>query len=336
MAVAACGADVDTVEKLEDAVRLLGHPVAFAMHAGQHLLLNNNDIFQEMRAATASYKTKDYENFGLNLGMALDKVLIGHEVSLDSKTRSALIVKGLVDSFFAEDPAMRACVQESNVFLDDVKDVMGDVEMKESIEGTLNTLTALSTALDQIPPVVAACNSSGKATAHDLTAALFQLRHPGHLVLNAGKELVVNHHSIFKDLKAAMDSWMDDDYEGFGNHTGDLLKTLTTTECPQGLVAVCNEEPCDGTNNRTIAPEAFVTKARCRCARCDVTCEVVPGAQTRKNPWKHVTGRDCRCSKGFTLAGSNATACRGRGPGKRFFKSKLAAHRGCFCGNSKD
>jgi len=58
---------------------IFASPSSFAYHIGKDLLINGKDIFHEINTAVADYKAGQWEDFGVNVGEAAAKVILGVE-----------------------------------------------------------------------------------------------------------------------------------------------------------------------------------------------------------------------------------------------------------------
>jgi len=80
-AMESCKAAAHDVEHIASALATLRSPKAFAFHVGKDLLVNHHDIFQEISTAVADYKSQSFKDFGVQVGMALRKLLVGLEIA---------------------------------------------------------------------------------------------------------------------------------------------------------------------------------------------------------------------------------------------------------------
>jgi len=76
-AMKSCKAAEADVKRIEDALEQIHSPRQFAYHFGKDLLVNHHDIFMEIKKAVADYKAKSFEDFGVQIGTALRKVIVG-------------------------------------------------------------------------------------------------------------------------------------------------------------------------------------------------------------------------------------------------------------------
>jgi len=78
-ALTACKAVESDVKEIISALKQIHSPMSFAYHAGKDLIVNHNDIFHEITTAEAAYRAQKWKDFGVQIGKALHKLLIGVE-----------------------------------------------------------------------------------------------------------------------------------------------------------------------------------------------------------------------------------------------------------------
>lgn len=66
-------------KKLEAMAEIFSSPQSFAYHVGKDLLVNGVDIFHEIQDAVDSYKNQDWTKFGIDIGEAAAKTILGKE-----------------------------------------------------------------------------------------------------------------------------------------------------------------------------------------------------------------------------------------------------------------
>ena len=72
-----CKGTVVDLKKLEAMVEIFASPITFVFHVGKDLLVNGVQIFHEIEDATAQYKQGNWEKFGIDIGEATAKTLLG-------------------------------------------------------------------------------------------------------------------------------------------------------------------------------------------------------------------------------------------------------------------
>ena len=67
------------LKKLESMIEIFASPMSFIYHVGKDLLVNGVQIYHEIEDATVQYKKGNWEQFGIDLGMATAKTILGEE-----------------------------------------------------------------------------------------------------------------------------------------------------------------------------------------------------------------------------------------------------------------
>merc|ERR1712241_838725 len=75
--IKACKAAVSDVQALIGAIKSMTSPATYAYHVGKDLLVNGRDIYNEIYRAVDDYKAKLWTDFGIQLGTAFRKLVIG-------------------------------------------------------------------------------------------------------------------------------------------------------------------------------------------------------------------------------------------------------------------
>jgi len=76
-ALKSCKAVESDVEEIINACKAMVSPESFAFHLGKDLIVNGADIYHEIYAAVGDYKAKNWPDFGVQIGTALHKLIIG-------------------------------------------------------------------------------------------------------------------------------------------------------------------------------------------------------------------------------------------------------------------
>lgn len=79
-AVKECKDVVADFKKLEQAIASMKSPKNFVFHVTKDIIVNHTQIYQDMENLVNDYKKKNFYDFGLNLGNALYKILLGAKV----------------------------------------------------------------------------------------------------------------------------------------------------------------------------------------------------------------------------------------------------------------
>lgn len=94
-------ADWEKLEKMSD---IFSSPKSFAYHVGKDLLVNGKDIFGEIKEALGAYKKQDWKKFGVDIGTAAAKTILGEEAPVailgsDDKMKLAQIEQGILKAY---------------------------------------------------------------------------------------------------------------------------------------------------------------------------------------------------------------------------------------------
>jgi len=73
----ACKAVESDVEEIISAFKQMSSPKSFVFHVGKDLIVNHNDIFHEIYTAVNDYRAQKWLDFGIQVGTALHKLIIG-------------------------------------------------------------------------------------------------------------------------------------------------------------------------------------------------------------------------------------------------------------------
>lgn len=65
--------------KFAKMISAFSSPASFAYHVGKDLVVNGKDIFNDVNSAITDYKKKDWYDFGVAIGDATAKTLLGKE-----------------------------------------------------------------------------------------------------------------------------------------------------------------------------------------------------------------------------------------------------------------
>lgn len=141
------------IKKLEAMAEIFSNPTSFLWHTAKDLVVNGIDIFHEIQAAMKAYKAKDFKTFGLQMGEATAKVLIGSQmqgiVPKDieltmtqpepvkkalTKEEYAAILKGMLGAFGSKIDilALLICIQDEDKAL--ITALLGIQNFEKAIE----------------------------------------------------------------------------------------------------------------------------------------------------------------------------------------------------------
>jgi len=248
----------------------LKHPKEFAFHVGKDLIVNHADIFREVSASIDDYHAQKWEDFGKDTGAALSKLLVGtNEMSAAEDEMWPVVLKGVLEGFgLTKDlDEMKACLSDT---VTEIKDVEAAVELleKKDAHDVLDGLGKLGTALEQLPTAVEMCEAATKDVkdeAPKLLKALEALKHPKEFAFHVGKDLMVNHADIFRDVSASIDDYHAQKWENCGKDTGAALSKLLVGE------TVLLQSPSSTCSLYEIADDT--------CNQSDIDCKYSPYAK---------------------------------------------------------
>jgi len=85
--------------KLEKFAASLKSPASFEYHVGKDLLVNGKDIYHEINTAIGDFENGKWEDFGINVGEAASKAIIGQEQASEATKRFATVLQGVIKAF---------------------------------------------------------------------------------------------------------------------------------------------------------------------------------------------------------------------------------------------
>merc|ERR1719216_64331 len=80
-ALATCKATESDIKQITSALKQLKHPKMFFFHAFKNLLVNGKDIYKEITTAVSDYRSQTWLDFGVQVGLALHKMIVGDFVA---------------------------------------------------------------------------------------------------------------------------------------------------------------------------------------------------------------------------------------------------------------
>ncbi|QDZ20745.1 hypothetical protein HOP50_04g32670 [Chloropicon primus] len=78
-AITDCQGAINDVESILHVLSEFKTPAAFAYHVGKDLLINGVDILNEIQTAVSDWESQSYRDCGVQVGTALNQLLIGQE-----------------------------------------------------------------------------------------------------------------------------------------------------------------------------------------------------------------------------------------------------------------
>ena len=242
-------------DKLEAMVKILENPKDFAIHTAEDLIINGKNIYHEIQDAVKSYEAHDYRQFGVNVGMATSKLLLGEEqpsserpnelvlpepkpVSIN-KEQFAQIMKGFYSAFGGkfdllallvcigdEDKALMTAIEGVMAFEDSIKSFR-EKDWGNGIGKMIVALLIEGAAKQTFEQGLPACENIWQKTQQleEYQAALKAMSTANIQALE--DDIKVNGVSILYKIDTAMNAIEHGDYEEFGLHMGEILKLST-------------------------------------------------------------------------------------------------------------
>merc|ERR1712083_1216580 len=87
------------------AFKSMTSPMSFVFHVGKDLIVNGADIYHEIYASVSDFKAQKWGDFGVDIGTALHKLIIGgtqtSQISVGSSPakEAGEIAAGIIDGF---------------------------------------------------------------------------------------------------------------------------------------------------------------------------------------------------------------------------------------------
>jgi hypothetical protein len=135
-------------QKLEKMAAIFESPTSFAYHVGKDLLLNGRDIYHEISTAIADYKVQKWEDFGVNIGEAAAKTILGEEQRLKDATMLEDIVSGVLRGALDAEgfTDITQCINDAEGVFADAKAAVADFE-KKNVNDTINGIKKIAEML---------------------------------------------------------------------------------------------------------------------------------------------------------------------------------------------
>merc|ERR1712167_96023 len=163
-------------------------------HFGKDLLVNGKSIFNDVNSAITDYKAKDWYDFGVAIGDASAKTLLGAEEMQLSET-----VQGMTEAFGLKIDigALLACIGEEDKALlsadaavQQFEQAYKDKNVEEAVGGAILLFAAYQTAVQGLP----ACEATKGKTwnSEGFTNSMQVLEKPGDNISTIMLNTVVN------------------------------------------------------------------------------------------------------------------------------------------------
>eukprot|EP00930_Biecheleria_cincta_P071237 TRINITY_DN58751_c0_g1_i1.p1 TRINITY_DN58751_c0_g1~~TRINITY_DN58751_c0_g1_i1.p1 ORF type:complete len:475 (-),score=113.42 TRINITY_DN58751_c0_g1_i1:169-1593(-) len=134
------------------------------------------------------------------------------------------IILGLTEGFLSEKGDVRDCMKTTEHTVEDVESAVHDLEKKDAAD-VLAGLRKLSHALKEFPEALRDCKALG-ADVERVVMALRAIHSPHQFLYHVGKDLIVNHAAIYKEISAAVQDHKAKKFEDFGKQIGLALHKI--------------------------------------------------------------------------------------------------------------
>jgi len=221
------------------AFKSMASPTSFAFHVGKDLIVNGADIYHEIYASVGDFKTQKWADFGVEIGTALRKLIIGASQTSQLAVRSfpakeaGEIAAGIVEGFIGADD-VKACIQRTVTTVDDLEDAIKYFE-KKTAKDVLNGLKLLSNAFEGLPADLKACKAVESDIA-EFVKAFKSMATPTTFAFHVGKDLIVNGADIYHEIYASVNDFRARKWASFGVDIGTALHKLLVGAISQVLV----------------------------------------------------------------------------------------------------
>jgi hypothetical protein len=133
-----CKAAEAEIQAFVKAIEQFKTPEQFAFHVGKDLLVNGRDIYAEVKQAVADFKSQNYLNAGVQIGEALNKLIVGTEFAAPPPKPTPLC-------FHMEDVEDHKCFEACNA--EGKKFATKGIDQPNGCPGKYNTVDSTKTVL---------------------------------------------------------------------------------------------------------------------------------------------------------------------------------------------
>lgn len=230
------------------ALAQMAHPVQFAFHVGKDLVVNGKDILKEISTAVADYKSAQFEDFGVQVGRALHKLIVGAELvvaevvalvedeaSLDVAASHSMAL-GFLEGFVHDSGDFKQCVQAKDVDVGHVHQAFADFK-KKTLEGLLDGFKELGAAFHGLPAALKECKAS-VLDVKALIAALKQIKGPRDLLHRMSQNFRANEQAVFQQVHTAVGDYHGKQWEDCGMQLGKAMREIVIGEDDEQLAIV--------------------------------------------------------------------------------------------------
>merc|ERR550537_362084 len=212
------------------------HPASFAFHFAQSLFVNRKDIFAEMNAAVADWKSQQYTESGKQIGMALAKLSAPTTAVLSSSTPKTKVevtldlFQGTLIGYFNSTtglPNLHECASDSTDAFDEIEAAIKDIQKKTAMDVEAG-IRELGQAYGKIETAMTDCQAAKQEVESLVKTIENGFEHPASFAFHFAQSLFVNRKDIFAEVNAAVADWKSQQYTESGKQIGMALAKLTS------------------------------------------------------------------------------------------------------------
>jgi len=223
--------DIETMRQMGE---VFTHPLHEIVAIGEHIIINGIYVQYEILAAVHLWDVGRFQAAGERLGEGLALILWGKQLKEiemysngveDGLTAEIIeIIDGIIVGVFQTEgiPTISGCIDDINsvaVFIDEAVHQFKLGGYHNVVQGVYY----IGEAVSQIGLSVEDCSSLTPDQVEIMKQMGEVFKHPGSLVVDAGKHIAVNGVEIFVDIKNAIQEWDSEMYFEFGVSVGDAF-----------------------------------------------------------------------------------------------------------------
>jgi len=152
--------------KLESMIEIFNSPTSFAYHVGKDLLINGHDIFHEIETAVTDYESKNWSDFGYQVGEAAAKTIVGQPEPVKTpgapSIKYANMLKGVIEAYgghFNVD-ALLACIHDEDqglLIVNEAYNLLKEAVQKKDVQSLIGGVIATVAGLQQMKQGLPVC-----------------------------------------------------------------------------------------------------------------------------------------------------------------------------------
>lgn len=204
--------------KLAQMIAVIDSPTSFAYHVGKDLMINGVDIYHEINTAITDYKTQQWYDFGVQIGEATAKTLIGEEsqaiIETANKDKVGKFLQGVLTNFEGNFDlyALLMCIYEEDqaalmldVAVQSFENAWETKDVSEAIGGIIATVAAVTQFKQGLPACEAIDTKTMDFTKFEQSCDIAS--HPMKYFKVLEKDLLVNGVSIISAIGAGVEAY---------------------------------------------------------------------------------------------------------------------------------